>query len=326
MQANLLLFCNENYVESISKKVIPELIEGFSFALQRVVSVTFLQTTISLNNILSNLTDNTIIAVGFSDSYCLNKIQNAVRQFYGCAPIQTNFGFLYKSNTKRCSIIDIDNFSKNNLSSLNSLYNVGEINCLKLFGLSEVEMIKKLQTIPELNYFEFTYSIRRGEIQLCFSPLGAVGKQHLADFKRNLYEKFDNYIFSDEPKSLKESVLELATIRKMRFAVVDLVQACEIEREIRDATEYCVEISPDDKNFLLSESNGAEFIFQKYDVEFIILVTGSLENPKLLVIDSFGIRKFSYSIEGDFEYKYDYLVNIILSKIFIKLRKNSLFF
>lgn len=322
MQANLLLFYDENNSNKFCNEIAPDIIQNFGLAMQNITCVTSLPTYTSIKNIISNLTDNTIIAVGFCDSFCLQNIKNAIAQFYSSTPFQTNFGFFVKSNNKQCSIINTDKYNKDNFSSLPVLCEVDNIFYLKLFGINEIEMLKSLYSIADICNYEIANSIRVGEIQLCFRPINSLGKSNLENFKRELFQKFDKFIYSDEPKTLAECVKELTEVRKMRFAVIDLV----LDSEIDIKSNFKINITQEDVERLLSTTNGTEYIFQKYDIDFISLATGNLDNPQILAIDSLGIRKFQYKISGDLEYKKRYLYNLVLSKIFAKLRKNSLFF
>ncbi|MBQ7977651.1 MAG: hypothetical protein IJ301_03595 [Clostridia bacterium] len=331
MQANLLLFYDEGNNDFVNRSVKPLICQQFSRAMLDIAWITAMPVYSKVPNIMKNLTDHSIIVVGFCEEYCFNNIKSALNTYYQTAPILTSFGLFYKIGNKTCSVVDLGqpDLSNINYDVLSTLYNSERSFCLKFFGINEFDLLKQLNNIEYINNFEFTHISHFGEIQLTFRAVNEVGEQRKKDFKRALYEVFGDYIFSDESKSLIECVNEIAEVRRQNFAVIDLISNGEI---IADLNRYSAlrqlkqNLSIDEIHQLLNENNGSNIILEKYNLDFIVLIVGSLSNAQILLIDGIGIHRFNYNELKDPNFNKKYIFNLILSKIFIKFRKNYLFF
>ena len=90
-------------------------------------------------------------------------------------------------------------------------------------------------------------------------------------------------------------------------------------------SQYIKTLTSEDISNLNSIEN-ARLILDKYNLSFIVFILGNPKDIKLLIIDYYNFYRFFYKGCNNFEYNLNYIYNFVLSKIFIKLHKNTLFF
>ena len=326
MQANLIIICdegNDDFIEEARDFITQQ----FGKSLVGVRWYTFMPLYSTAAEISKNLTDNTIIALGFCESNTMRNVKSACDNYYNCSSINTNYGQIYKNGNRACSVVDLSSrsFYDLNAETLKVLYDVDETICLKIFGLNDFEIIERLHQIPNLNMFDFSFYSHYGDTQLV---LGNKTGQGLSSIERDLYEIFGDLIYSDESKTLLECANEIMVIRKERFAVADYVTNGFINNQLNNSevlNNYNIQLNRDELDALANLDN-ASLLLQSCELQFIVSITGNLGKTKISLIDSDFAKTFTLSQQKESKYNLKYLTNFVLYKIFSKLRKNTLLF
>lgn len=330
MQTNLILFCDESINKNELHSAVQTLIRTFSLALQQVDSITLLPTYSSMNEIIKHLKQNTIIGVGKCESSCLLNVYNSIKNYYGSEPIKTNYGLYCLNNNKRCSVVDlVEGVGKLNLQNLLVIYNLNNVFYFSLFGLKYREVMSRLSKVDYIDKFDFSYYENCGICYLSFTALSGENAEFSEDFKRSFSKNFIDTLYCDEPISLQNCVEDLLPLRKEYFAFINLSKDCAILNykltQINNFNQFNKVILPEDV-LKLNDFTSAREIIEKYNLSFIVVLRGTLSNAEIIVFDEYEMRKFDFVGKGQQDYNIEYLLNSLLHKIFIKLRKNALFF
>ena len=329
MKANLLVFSDEGNTEFLEQLITFNIRPNFCLAMQEINTITFLSLNSSIPEITKYLDSSTIVAVGYCEETCYRNIKIAINNFYNSNIIRTPFGEFCKNGNRFCSIVDLSAQNINlDPAVLRVLYDTEQTLTLSLFGIDKFELTGALRSVDFINNFDCALCSTFGDIRLTFTPINEVGKQHMDDFLRCMYQRFNEFIYNDEGKNLVECVSELVGIRKQYFALYDLITdgfADEKLKNIPKVCEYLVPITDSDFEYLNSVDS-ASGILKKYNLDFLILALGNFNSARILVIDENNIKRYEYSVSKERKYNEFYVFNLILSKIFNKLRKNTSYF
>ena len=327
MRANLVLFYEEkNYLEVA--KTAPEIMNKFNLALCQIKSITLLSSCCTTQDIINNLTSNTIIGVGECKKECLVNIYTALKNFYQTEPVKTSYGFICSANNRFCSVVDlvagINHLDRDNLLQL---YNLKNVFYFGLYGLNQTELCAKLKNVENLHYFDFAYFFDCDICFVSFAPKENATIKEIDELKRNFTIEFNKYIYCDEPLSLEECVEDLFNIRRIKLAFVDTTEL-NILDQFQDMPNFkkYVQLLPNDILCNLYNLSQIKDLLSIYDLSFLLLITQERDKIKLEIFDEFDRHNFEFLISNNREFDLKFLKNLILHKIFIKLHKNALFF
>ncbi len=329
MKANLLVFCDEGNNAFLEQLITFNIKPNFCLAMQEVNVVTFLPLNATIPEITKHLDTSTIVAVGFCEENCYRNIKIAVNNFYDSNIIKTPFGEFCRNGNRFCSIIDMSAPELTIDSAvLRVLYDTEQTFTLSLFGIDKYKLLNTLKNIDYINNYDFALNSTFGELKLTFEPVNEIGKQQKEAFLRALYQQLRDYICSDEGESLVDCVRELISIRKQYFALYDLVTGGFVESRLKNIPEiqqHLVPLLDSDFEYLNSFDNSYN-ILKKYNLDFLIIMLGNFNNTRILVVDENHIKKYEYTVSKEKKYNEFYISNVILEKIFNKLRKNTSYF
>lgn len=327
MQANLVLFYEEkNYLEVA--EIAREIARKFNFALCQIEGITLLSNYCSMQEITKNLTSNTIICVGACEKECLQNIYSALRNFYGTEPVKTNYGLICSANNKFCSVVDLVAGIKNlDRENLLLLYNLDNLFYFSLYGIGQLEFRDRLKNLENLQDFEYSYCFEYNICYLTFSPQNTTNDREVDDFKRNFNIEFSDCIYCDEPLSLEECVEDLMPLRHAKFALIDATELSFLDQfqEMQNLQNF-VQFLPNDAISSIVDFESAKKILDAFCLEFLVFATQIDNKISVMICDNNDIHIFDFSTSNNAEYDKKCLKNLILHKIFVKLRKNALFF
>ena len=329
MKANLLVFCDEGNNDFLEQLITFSIKPNFCLAMQEVNVVTFLPLNATIPEITKHLDTSTIVAVGFCEENCYRNIKIAVNNFYDSNIIKTPFGEFCRNGNRFCSIIDMSAPELTIDSAvLRVLYDTEQTFTLSFFGIDKYKLLNTLKNIDYINNYDFALNSTFGELKLTFEPVNEIGKQQKEAFLRALYQQLRDYICSDEGESLVDCVRELISIRKQYFALYDLVTGGFVESRLKNIPEIQQHLVPllDSDFEYLNSLDTSYNILKKYNLDFLIIMLGNFNNTRILVVDENHIKKYEYTVSKEKKYNEFYISNVILEKIFNKLRKNTSYF
>ncbi len=285
MSANLIIF--SDYYLNFDNEIKFTLIRNFTGIGLQFTSINIVNFEIEPQELLSLFKENTIIAVPFDNEGVLQKIRLATDVYFDGKYVKQDFGYVSTKGDRHCCIVDT---TLNNLDAtfdyenLKKIFNAVNTFCVKIFGISKNEVLNAIKPLLNSEKYDYSYYSEFGDLLFCF--INNKTEQHLFEnFKRDFYAKLGDYIYIDEPLMLKQSLIDLLQIRKMRFTILDnctnnYINSVFCENPILNS--YYIKI--DETNISLNLKS----ILTSFNLDFLVLITNTEQGICVSFINEIG--------------------------------------
>jgi len=316
MKTNLIYFKPKSNLE---KRAISLTLPAFSYgSMCDIVCSSELSDRADVSDLKSLLFTNSVIALDFSDDEKFEKVQKAVTSAFRTAIQNTNFGGFCEANGKSCAIINVGKNPSIDVEKLHELYKVHPSVCLKLWGITVPEIEEKCSEINNFSSLNHIICDSFGDITL------AIESCVDSFLTQELYQRLAPYIYYEEFRSLFDCVVELVSVRKREFGILDFAGG-EVLAELQSSQEV--------KPFLVNLANlGAtktttleelKMLVARRKLSFATILVPRKDGYKVIFIDE---EIHSFDVEAlDLSSGIEYLKNFVYNKMLNKLKKNVLY-
>lgn len=306
----------------------------------------------SLNKITNELTTFSIIVLNSSSN--LDELFLCLNSYYQTNKFKTNFGYLWDNGNSKCFIVFMDNMQQNflNDNELKTFFYTEHTNIkIKTFGLDSIYVKEIISKIEKPNYVVLSIfsAFLDCEINI-FVPDNAVDTTQFNTYIRTLYETFNDYIYSDNDDSLKNKLIELLQLRKIKISICDKLTKGELANQLLDnkynyedflseniiihnQNEYVEDLGIS-SNFISSHSpDSIEFAYEigatmleKQNCDIALSLSGSLNKPFIAVGDRTAIHVYKFNFDHNEKVVKEILINSAFFKLLKKIKQNDLYF
>ena len=314
MKTNLIYF--SNCLQSQKLDILDSL-PGFVYgSFSKIWAKTELNAYCDVEDIKNALTNSSVIALDFSDDELFSKVQTAVSQKYHAAVKNTAFGGFCKSGANQfCCVINIGKKPKFDIDELQSLYQNSDVLCLKLWGISESELVKLCNSADSFNFKSYTIYEHFGDIYLVVKDEGD------EVFRQECYQLLSNYIYFEEFNTPLGSIAEIESVRKSLFGIMDFTGQVFDMFYDEMLKPFVTNLANCGVNKNTTIDQIKKLVFSR-GLSFALVIAPTKEGTKVIFIDD-DIHPFTIENKEDKLGQTEYLKNFICIKIFNKLRKNT---
>ncbi len=346
MQVNLIALCTEETSFDICNNICPLVQEKLNMSTVEVYCTTVFSDLYAIKQHLQNCLSTPCVIVGdFDNNIDINLVKKILTNQFHTQPKIFDAGFFVSDNQSSCLVINSGKF--NFCDYLRSeiicdfYHIVRPVVFLKVFGLDKLSILQKLMQTPHSSSFYYSVYVANLEGQISISPRQQLDKPTLQNYLREIYEQFNEYIYTDNEKTMLQVLDEILTLRHINISVADILTQGALERFLRDGlpnfdlhivqcnTLFTLEdiantlhVAPD---FLATHKKDSVELCYEMGVammEYIpadmaLVLSGSFHTPYLGIGDNQTIHVFKYN----FNHAPDYITKIMCKQAIFKLLK-----
>ena len=351
MQVKLIALCTEETRANILDNICPIVQQKLNVSAVDVVCTTVFSDLYAISNNLINFLVGDVVIVGdFDNNIDLNLVKSIINhRFTNIQPFETGV-FAYGTQGGSCVVINTGKFNFYD-------YLTPEIICsiykrpvpfvfLKVFGIDKVNILEKLQEIPNINNFDFSVSVNLLEGEIAIVNVNNVPSVECQLVNRAVYELFNNYYYADCDKPILQILDEILTVRNVKLCVADVLTQGVFEQYLKEGlpnySQHVVEFDTLEtlEDIAINLQVGTDFLathkkdsvelcyemavsmVEHLDADVALVLSGGFKIPFIGVGDSQAIHVYKYNFDHSSSYITQIVCRQAVFKIIKKLREN----